>query len=236
MAQISRNILIAASAALLLGACAPGDNSAAQTAGPAVEEQSGGYLSEVSFDTDGPGAVIGNPDAAVTLIEYASLSCGHCKTFHESVIPTIKRDYVASGKVKLIYRDFPTDPDIAVIGAALARCAGPEGYFAAIDDFFANQAEIFTGVQEGRGHDVLKAFGERNGTPQDEYETCINSPDIRRALGKSVDAGRASGVNSTPSLFLNGEALKTGESRTAEGLSAIIDAALGEPAAAETTE
>lgn len=237
MAQTSRNVLVAAAAALMLGACSAGDNSAAQTAGPAGNEQKTGYLSDVSFDEEGAGVILGNPDAAVTLIEYASLTCGHCKTFHEAVIPTIKQDYIATGKVRFIFREFPTPPaEIAVVGFAIARCAGTDGYFPALDDFFANQDQIFTEARDGRALEALQAYGERNGIGTDEFEPCINSEPIRRAISASVIAGRDGGVVSTPTLILNGETLETAESRTPEGLSAMIDAALGEPASVETTE
>jgi len=236
MARISRNIWIAAAAALALAGCSAGDNSAAQTAGPS-DEQASSYLSEAYFDETEAGVVLGNPDAAVTLVEYASLTCGHCKTFHEDVIPTIKRDYIATGKVKFVFREFPTDPvNVAVIGFAIARCAGPEGYFAALDDFFGNQDAIFNEAREGRALEALQAYGERNGTSESVFETCINSEDIRRDISKSVITGRDAGVNSTPTLILNGEKLVTGESRTPEGLSAIIDVVLAEAATSETTQ
>lgn len=236
MARISRNIWMAAAAALALGACSAGDNSAAQTAGPS-QEQTNTYLSEAYFDETEAGVVLGNPDAAVTLVEYASLTCGHCKTFHEEVIPTIKSDYIATGKVKFVFREFPTDPvNVAVIGFAIARCAGPEGYFAALDDFFGNQDNIFNEARAGRALEALQAYGVRNGTSESEFETCINSEDIRRAISKSVSTGRDAGVNSTPTLILNGEKLVTGESRTPEGLSAIIDTVLAEAATSETTQ
>ncbi len=236
MARISRNIWIAAIAAVTLGACSAGENSAAQTAGPS-EADATNYLSEVYFDNEEGGVVLGNPDAAVTLIEYASLTCGHCKTFHDEVIPTIKRDYVETGKIKFIFREFPTDPvNIAIIGFTLARCAGPEGYFAALDDFFGNQNEIFSEAREGRALEALQAYGERNGTPKADFETCINSEEQRRAISKSFSAGQADGINSTPSLVLNGEALVTADARTAEGMSAIINAALAETAPLETQE
>ncbi len=236
MARISSNIWIAAVAALALGACTAGENSATPTAGPS-DTYAKGYLSESYFDEQEAGVVLGNPDAAVTLIEYASLTCGHCKTFHEEVMPTIKQDYIASGKVKFVFREFPTDPvNIAVIGFAIARCAGPDGYFPALDDFFGNQNEIFTEARDGRALEALQAYGERNGTSKDNFETCINSEDIRRAISKSVITGRDGGVISTPTLILNGETLTTGESRTPEGLSAIIDAALAETAAPDTAQ
>ena len=236
MAQISRNIWIAAISALMLGACTAGENSAAQTAGPS-DSYATGYLSESYFDATEGGVVLGNPDATVTLVEYASLTCGHCKTFHEEVMPTIKQDYIATGKVKFVFREFPTDPvNIAVIGFAIARCAGPDGYFPALDDFFGNQNEIFTEARDGRGLEALQAYGERNGTPTAKFETCVNSPEIRRDISKSVTTGRNGGVGSTPTLILNGETLVTGEARTPEGLSAIIDAALAETAAPDTAQ
>ena len=229
MAQILRNSLMAAASALLLVACSATETTAAQTAGPAETEANSAYLSQVTFDEEGAGVILGNPDATVTLIEYASLTCGHCKTFHEAVIPTIKQDYIATGKVKFIFREFPTPPaEIAVVGFAVARCAGTDGFFPALDDFFGNQDDIFAEAREGRALEALQAYGERNGISKAEFEPCINSEEVRRAISKSVITGRDSGVVSTPTLILNGEKLESAESRTPEGLSAIIDLALSD--------
>ncbi|HEC14544.1 MAG TPA: DsbA family protein, partial [Rhodospirillales bacterium] len=82
--------------------------------------------------------VMGNPNAPVTIIEYASLSCSHCKAFHRDSLPKIKKEYIDTGKVKLIYRDFPLG-SLALAGSMLARCAGTLKFFGMVDALFKAQ-------------------------------------------------------------------------------------------------
>ncbi len=82
--------------------------------------------------------VIGNSDAPVTIIEYASFTCPHCANFHANTLPELKKVWLDSGKAKLIYRDFPFDQR-ALRAAMLARCAGPKRYFAFVDVLYKQQ-------------------------------------------------------------------------------------------------
>ncbi len=83
--------------------------------------------------------VLGKADAPVTLIEYASLTCPHCGAFEKEKLPQIRKEWIDTGKVKLIYRDFPLDRN-ALLAATIARCAPPDRYFAFIESFFDDQA------------------------------------------------------------------------------------------------
>ena len=82
--------------------------------------------------------VLGKADAPVTVIEYASMTCPHCATFHTEVLPKLKAAYIDTGKIKFIFREFPLD-QLALRGAMLARCAGPERYFGYVDVLFRQQ-------------------------------------------------------------------------------------------------
>ena len=82
--------------------------------------------------------ILGDPDAPVTIIEYASLTCPHCAQFHNEVLPELKERYIAPGKVRLIYRDFPLD-QVALAAAALAHCDGSDRYFSMLDVLFETQ-------------------------------------------------------------------------------------------------
>src|SRR5262249_21371307 len=81
---------------------------------------------------------LGDPNAPVTIIEYASLTCPHCAHFHKDVLPLLKERYIAPGKVRLVFRDFPLDQR-ALSAAILAHCAGPERYFGFLDVLFQTQ-------------------------------------------------------------------------------------------------
>jgi protein-disulfide isomerase len=81
---------------------------------------------------------LGVEDAPVTIIEYASLTCPHCANFHVNTLPRLKRAYVDTGKVRILYRDFPLN-DPALRAAVLARCAGPKRYFPFLDLLYRRQ-------------------------------------------------------------------------------------------------
>ena len=115
-----RRLFIAAAALFALGAC---QKSGAGGAAPA-----GGDM------------IMGQETAPITIIEYASTTCPHCKHFHETVMPGLKANYIDPGKVKFIFREFPTPPvAIAVAQFQIARCAGKDKYFALLDTFFKEQ-------------------------------------------------------------------------------------------------
>lgn len=221
---ITRRVAFAA-AAILLTACS-------QAGGEEAQAVSGEYL-QAKFVEEG--VEYGSEDAPVTLVEYASLTCGHCKDFHENVMPRIKEDYVKTGKVKFVFREFPTPPvQIALAGFVTARCAGEAQHLNVLDDFFGNQAEIFDAVRGGQAEPALVALAGRHGLSEQQFNDCLADLDIRQAIAASIAAGEADGVNSTPTLILNGEKLLTQEARTADGLAALIDVALGAPAPIQT--
>lgn len=186
--------------------------------------------------------VLGDPDAPVTLIEYASITCGACLQFHQQVLPSIKEDYVETGLVKFVFREFPTPPaNVAVAGFALARCAGPDKYHDVIDDLFDAQPGIIAAARQGAVRPALMAIGERHGIVGEEaFDACISDRDIRQAIADVILTGDDWDVQSTPTLILQGNKLEnTFQSRTPEGLAELIDlelAALGIERAAPAEE
>src|SRR5690606_25571651 len=93
-------------------------------------------------------AVLGNPDAPVTLVEYASTTCGHCLAFHQQVFPDLKAKYIDTDKVKLRFVMMPTQPvAIAMAGEALARCAGEDKYFDVIATLFDAQRTLISAAR-----------------------------------------------------------------------------------------
>jgi protein-disulfide isomerase len=174
----------------------------------------------------------GSATAPVTVLEYASYTCSHCRDFWKQEFPRLKAEYIDTGKVKFIYRDFPLDENLAVTLAAIARCKGEESYFQVIDDLFTSQYDILVAAQKGEAAPVLLGIAERHGISPDEVRTCIDHhPELKKAIMDSRSEGSGRGVNSTPAVFVNDVRV---ESTGYETLKAAIDKAL-DPNAAPAT-
>lgn len=145
---------------------------------------------------------LGDPDAPVTIIEYSSLTCPHCAQFHADVLPELRERYIATGKVRLVYRDFPLDQR-ALAAAMLARCADPERYFGFLDVLFETQP------QWARTEDLtaLKQLGRLAGMSEAEMNACLQDQELADAiLQMRLDAQQQYDVNSTPTFIIDGEA------------------------------
>ena len=160
--------------------------------------------------------VLGDPKAPITLIEYASFTCPHCAQFSVAVLPEVKKKWIESGKVKLIYRDFPLD-QTALKAAQLAECAGNDKYFGVIDVIFATQAKWAT-ASDPIG-DLAKSL-RIAGIGDAEVKTCLANDAVANGVVADYRGGETLGVNSTPTLFINGEQFKG--ARTVEELDAAF--------------
>jgi protein-disulfide isomerase len=213
--------LAAAPVAALVLASACSDQGAA---GPAGAVPVNPVLTDV---------VLGQTSAPVEIIEYASYTCPHCRDFWKQDFPRLKAAYIDTGKVKYIYRDFPTDPNLAPMLVSVARCKGAENYYDVVDDIFSNQIELFEAAQQGRAGPLILALGQRHGASEAEIRTCLTHKGINDALNKQIEEGRARGVDSTPAVFINGV---RAEDHSFPALSAAIDKALGVAPSAPATE
>ena len=149
--------------------------------------------------------VMGSPDAPVTMIEYASLNCPHCARFHEETLPAIKKAYLDTGKVRLVFRDFPLS-NRALAASMVARCAGPVRYFALVALFFREQLDW---IQAPDGLAALKKVAKQVGMSADQVDACVRNDDLKQGLRKVADeAGQKQGVDSTPTFFIDGEKLE----------------------------
>lgn len=149
-----------------------------------------------------PDLIIGKADAKVTIVEYASMTCPHCAHFHATVLPELKKKYVDSGQVRLIFREFPLD-NLAAAGSMLARCAGGEKSLELIGTLFKRQDEWLV-----RGNPVPKLFemAKTAGFTQEAFDKCLTDQKLLDTI--MTIRSRASekfGVNSTPTFFINGK-------------------------------
>lgn len=162
--------------------------------------------------------VLGRADAPVTVIEYASFTCSHCAAWSNDVLPAFKTRYIDTGKVKLVFRDLPTQPaQVAATAAAIARCAAPEKFFDVAHHFMAGQAAAFA---SGDARDWYMGAIAVSGRTQPQIEACLAEPATGQALQHSIDAALAAGVEGTPTFFVNGKRVAD---HSLESLSAAID-------------
>lgn len=163
--------------------------------------------------------VLGRANAPVTVVEYASVTCPHCAHWHEDVFPEFRRRFIETGRVRFVFRELPTAPaPVAVGGFILARCAGPDRYFDVIADLMQSQQAVIAAP-----YAQLAAIGARHGVDATEFEACINDEAAFEAMNARVEAALSAGVNSTPSFFVDGRAVPSGE--TLAALEAAIVAA-----------
>ena len=151
--------------------------------------------------------VLGNKDAPVTIIEYASLTCLHCANFHKDVMPDVKKNWIDTGKARLVYRHMPLD-GVALRGAAVAECLEGDRYFSFIDLLFKQQQTWAFG---GAAKEGLQKMALLAGMNKERFEECFNNEDTLRKIVTQAQVGKTSfGINSTPSFVINGEVFPGG--------------------------
>ncbi len=164
---------------------------------------------------------LGGPDASVTVIEYASVTCGHCANFHAGVFKQLKETYIDTNKIRFIFRELPTAPaEWAKAGFLLARCIPEERYFGFIDVLFSKQAQWIGNP------DVLKQIAQASGIDAQKFDQCIADEAELERLKAVVEYGiKEYGVQSTPTFVINS---KTYENMSWEAFQAAIDPLLAE--------
>ena len=202
-ARFSRRCALAGALTLMLAACgetepdsaAPSDGS--DGGADAISEAQTGALSEMT---------LGAEDAPVTVIEYASVTCPHCATFHETVFPDIKENYIDTGKVRFVFREFPTAPaELSVVGSMLARCAadrgGDEAYFLVLGSLFKTQQKWIY----GETRDELLKIAAQAGIDEAAFDACVRRQELIDLINSNIETGRDRyDVRSTPSFVVDG--------------------------------
>lgn len=165
---------------------------------------------------------IGSADAPLTIVEYSSLSCGHCASFHKSTLPTLKERYVDTGKVKFVFKEFPLN-QTALHASMLLRCVAADKYVALQEAFFASQ-ESWAYVPEYK--DVLIQNAQLAGLSAEDAEKCLANEELATRITKDMqDQGRQWQISSTPTfVFNNGERTLNGDI-SIEGFSSAVDGA-----------
>ena len=172
---------------------------------------------------------LGAADAPVTIVEYASMTCPHCARFHTDDLPGIREAYIDTGKVRLVFSEFPLDR-LALAAAKVARCGGEERFFAFIGLMFDGQRE-WAGAEDPIA--ALRRLAKVGGLGAAEFDACLVDEALEQGiLKKSLEATETHEIKSTPSFVINGELL-VGQ-LTAAKLGEII--ARQEPSATRASE
>lgn len=187
-------------AGVFLAACLPSLASAQSSSAPA------NTLPETPVTPSREGVwgdiVYGSPDAPVELIEYGSLTCPHCASFSEEVLPQLMKDFIEDGKVKFVFRNFVRDRyDLAA--AAASRCLPDvDATKRALRSLFAEQAEW---LQSTNPYQAIAAIVAREGLSQEEMGQCISDQDVRVHIVQMTQKGAIDfDVKAIPTLVLNG--------------------------------
>jgi protein-disulfide isomerase len=144
--------------------------------------------------------VLGNPDAPVTIIEYASMTCPHCAHFATTVLPDVKKQLIDTGKAKLIYRDFPLDT-FALRTAMMARCADPDKYYSLIEVLFKNQDRW---TKSDNPIAAVTQLGTLAGMDEAYIKQCMESVELEAYILRVVqDAQKNYTLKSTPTFVFN---------------------------------
>lgn len=148
---------------------------------------------------------IGPADAKITVVEFGSMTCGHCANFATKILPELKTKYIDSGKVRFVFREFPLD-NLAAAASMLGRCAGGDKGFPMVETLYAKQADwAFT-----NGNPVPKLFdiAKQAGFTQESFDKCLTDQKLLDQItAQRTRASEAFGVSSTPTFFINGKRL-----------------------------
>lgn len=193
-----RNMLLSGAAAGLTIAAAPWVLRGGIPV--AFAQGAGSKILEVTEDD----RVLGEADAPVTIIEYASTTCNHCATFHEEVLPTVKQDWIDEGRAKLVLRHFVLN-QLDLRASMVAQCLEGRRYFGFMDILFRSQREW--AVNDGeQALSTLQRLAGTVGIDEERFQSCItDEATANRLLEKMKAAREAYDVSSTPTFLINGE-------------------------------
>ncbi|MCY4306344.1 MAG: DsbA family protein [Aestuariivita sp.] len=167
---------------------------------------------------------LGNPNAGVTVIEYASFTCPHCKTFHEGGFKKLKADYIDTSKINFVFREVYFDRG-GLWASMLARCGGADRFFGITDMLFEQQSEWVKG-DDGKIADNLQKIGRLVGHNSETLESCFQNREMAlNLLAWYKENASEHNVSSTPTFVINGQSYSN---MSYEDMREVIDQLLGE--------
>ena len=221
-----RHLFAAATAALALAGC-NGDSgsnaSGGNTSTAAVAPPEGGDWSKMVAKTPAGGYLMGNPNAAVKLVEYGSMTCPHCAEFEEAAFQPLVDKYVKTGQVSFEFRNYVRDP-LDITMSLIARCGGDERFFPLTNALFESQREIFNQIQTATPQQQqalqqmppaqqfagyaqlagLQSWAAQRGIPSARQQQCLsNQAEIDQLVQMNSDAVSTYDISGTPTFLIN---------------------------------
>jgi protein-disulfide isomerase len=149
--------------------------------------------------------VLGNRDAAVQIIEYASLTCPHCANFKLNVFPQVKAAWVDTGRVRYVYRDFPLD-QVALQAALVARCAPEDRAFPLLEALFQTQGQWATASDPVA---AIRRIGRLAGLSDERISECLADQALQtQVLQQRLTGSQVFNVQATPTILINGQQVR----------------------------
>lgn len=228
-----------AALALVLAGCGDGGGdlnaTAVDTSAPLTQiaAPNNGDWAETVSETPEGGIRMGNPDAPVKLVEYASMTCPACKAFSDSASETLRDTYIRSGQVSWEFRHFLLNPYDAAI-SVLVRCQPLPAYFRTVEQIFAQQQELLGAVDEQEAQRLnalppdqviaplaramdLDTFFARRGMPESRFSACLADPQNAQRLSEGTSRAMTQDqVQGTPTFFINGQRQDVSDWRSLE--------------------
>ncbi|AJM91591.1 DsbA family protein [Nitrosopumilus piranensis] len=173
-------------------------NQAIQTSPQQIGPQ---IIRNISLDDD---PMKGNPDAPITIIEFSDFQCPFCAKFHETTLPQLEQNYIQTGKVNFVYRDFPIQgihPNAAP--AALAsECADDQGRFWEMHDMIFEGQQVWKDLPISQSVALYKQYALELGLDSSEFDSCLESGKHIEEIQNDLNDGRMYGVSGTPGFFV----------------------------------
>ena len=168
--------------------------------------------------------VLGNPDAPLTVIEYASFTCPHCASFHQNTYYDLKKNYIDTGKIKFVFREIYFDK-YGIWASMITRCAGPEKFFGLTDMLLASQRTWARAGDDLAIVNELSKIARLAGMDEDQIQGCLrDGVKIKALVEWYKENATADNVRSTPSFIIDGQLYSN---MSYEEFSKLLDEKLG---------
>jgi len=164
-----------------------------------------------AFNINETDFIVGDENAPITIIEYASMSCSHCANFHTNTLPELKKEYIDTGKVRMVFRDYPFNYP-ALMGSMMMRCIPSDLRYDYMNALYQLQS-IWVNRDPSITKIELYKIMQSGGMTKDEFDACYKDLDIENQILEGVMAAQKDlNIKSTPSFIVNGNLIEGNKS------------------------